>query len=450
MSTLNTITVLNQTGLDTTKHTVWVAGFMQQTDSNKKTVYWSLNPDGSFSAGTGSSAFININSGLTISVPDVTNLGNNRLVFTVTNGSTPADLSPITGYTAYPFPGAPGVCPPGPYDIFEFGPNAQYDVSAVDSFGLNLSFTVTSDTLTYGAVTTFTRKQIGDAFTAFVKSDSPGCGFEQLLFTSLTGKGYPDLIDGQFSAIVAPKDWLAIYPTATGLSGYWDDTIDAFFANGNELSIDLNAATVGTYAGSCDGTRYKLTGPIPAGEKAALEIIIPASDFKVANAGFIQAVRGQDPKESDVAYAAFNQIEAAIFEAISRGVALDGVWPNQKEKISEKKTGKKHPIPANYSSDAWVDYSNWFTKHTNAYNDKPSVYDVYAKFFHYGKITAGSNAAANIFGVNTGGTFGMAYGFSLDESPNVGTWSTKNNVPAKTAYNVGLNQNVTLVVGKWK
>lgn len=452
MSTLNTITVQNSSGLDTTKYTVWVAGFIQQMDKNNKPVYWSLQSDGTFSLATGAtSPFINVNAGMTISVPDITNYGNNRLVFTVTAATTtPSALSAVTGYTAYPFPGTPGVSPSGPYDIFEFGPNAQYDVSAVDSFGINLSFTVTGDTLTYGAVSSFTRKQIGDAFTSFVKNDSPGCGFEQLLYTSPTGSGYPDLIAGEFSAIVAPKDWLAIYPTAAGLTGYWNDTINAFFAKDNQLSIYLNAATVGIYSGKSDGKQYTLTGPAvkPApktkhGSKhkpapKQLTIVIPASDFTAANQGFIQAVRGPKAKEPGDEYAVFGQIEAAIFEAISRGVVLDGVVPKGKT------------ITANYSSDAWTKVSNWFTKHKNAYNQKPSVYDVYAKFFHYGQIKNGSGVAQNIFGVNSAGSFGMAYGFSLDESPNVSnSWTTANNVPAKTAYNVGAGQDVTLVIGPW-
>jgi hypothetical protein len=438
MSTLNTITVQNKSLLDTTKYTVWIAGFIQQSGG----VYLSLQSNGAFVQATGNTTpFINVNSGMTIQVPNVTNYGNNRLVFTITNGAIPpAALSAVTGYTAYPFPGAPGVCPPGPYDIFEFGPNAQYDVSAVDSFGINLSFTVKNakDTLTYGVLPSFSRKQISDAFTSFVKNDSPGCGFEQLLYTSPTGKGYPDQIAAQFSAIVSPKDWLAIKPKAKGLIGYWDKTIKAFFAKGNQLNFFLNAATVGNYSGTSDGKQYILTGPKTTSSPKGLKIVIPAADF-AGNQGFIQAVRAQKTKESNEVYQAFNQIEAAIFEAISRGVALDGVKP------------AKTKIPANYSSDAWTNVSNWFTKHKNAYNKQPSVYDAYAKFFHYAQIKTGKSSPKNIFGMNSAKSFGMAYGFSLDESPNVGkSWSPKNNVPAKTAYNVGSGQDVTLVIGPWQ
>ncbi|WP_445946283.1 hypothetical protein [Shewanella sp.] len=435
---LNKITVKNDSMLDPTKYTVWVAGFIQQPSG-----YRFLQSDGSFGLPTtGAAEFINVNDGLTLYVPNVSNMGNNRLVFTVTdiNSAAPAALSPITGYTAYPFPGVPGVCPPGPYDIFEFGPNAQYDVSAVDSFGLNLSFTVAGDPLTYGPVTSVTRAQIGEAFISFMHKDPLGSkGFAQLLYTSPTGDGYPDVIADQFSAIVAPKDWLAIYPAASGLSGYWEETIKAFFTAGNQLSLYLNAATVGNYSGKCDGTKYTLTGPVTTDAPKGLKIVIPAADFS-GNQGFVQAVRGINPGETPAEYAAFGQIEAAIFEAISRGVLLDGVIA----------AGTK--IADNYTSKAWTNLANWYTNHPNAYNGLPSVYDAYAKFMHYGTTSTGIGSNNHIFGLNAANSFGMAYGFSLDENPNVGelgSWPAQDNVPSKPIYNIGAGKNVTLTIGKW-
>lgn len=513
MSTLNTINVVNSSGLDASAYTVWVAGFM--ADASDGTQFQILQSDGSFAAAASvtTAAFININSGLTISVPNVTNSGNNRLVFTVTQASTTPPDYPLNGYTAYPFPGLPGTAPAGPYDIFEFGPDAQYDVSAVDSFGLNLSFTVSGDTLTYGAVSAITRAQIATAFADFTTSDPLGADFAQLLYTSPTGSGYPELIDGQFSAIVSPKDWLAIHPTATGLSGYWDSTVDALFTAGNQLSFYLNGATVGTYAGTSDGTQFVLTGP------DQLTVVVPKSDFAGVQP-FVQAVRGPNlgtaasaaavmesgvvlevtvmdggsgyispplvsidspgnggtaatavaiiedgvvtqiqvtnsgsgydfsPQvtlsgQTTVEYDAFSQIEAALFEAFSRGVVLDGV-------VAQGQT-----IATNASSDAWTDTSNWYTNHKNSYNQAPSVYDAYAKFFHTATVTVGT-VSTSIFGTNAEG-HAMAYGFSLDENPNVGStsqgippgaWPTSLNVPAKTNYSVD-SQTVTLTLGPW-
>lgn len=438
IATLNSIKFVNSSGFDSSQFTVWIAGFMQESGNTGS--FYILQSDGQFSETTSASSapFRNANNGLNIQVPNIDNSGNNRLVVTITTaGTTPMDY-PLDGYTAYPFPGAPGVSPPGPYDIFEFGPNAQYDLSAVDSFGINLSFTVSGDSSTYGVVQTVTRQQISSAFTSFAQNDPYGSSFTQLLYTSPIGSGYPQQIEGQFSAIVSPKDWLAIYPNASGLKGYWSDTVNSFFANGNQLNFYLNGATVGTYSGASDGTQYTLSGP------DNLSIIIPQSDFSETKP-FIQAVRGQKSGESDKEYAAFGQIEAAIFAAFSRGVALDGVIASGSS------------ITANYSSDAWTNTANWFTNHKNSYNNQPSVYDVYAKFFHYSSVH-GTTGDTTIFGANSGGTFGMAYGFSLDENPNVGStdlgippsgWPDSSNVPSKTPANVGSGQTVTLTIGPW-
>jgi hypothetical protein len=512
MDTLNQIIIVNQSGLDQNKYTVWVAGFM--ADATDGSQFQILQTGGSFAAATSatSAPFVNVNGGLTIQVPNVTNSGNNRLVFTVTPSDITPPAYPLNGYTAYPFPGVPGVAPAGPYDIFEFGPNAQYDVSAVDSFGINLSFTVAEDTLTYGVMPSVTRKQIEAAFTAFMKADPYGTAFSQLLYTSPVGTGYPQLIEDQFSAIVSPKDWLAIYPAATGLEGYWQETVEAFFASGNQISFYLNGATVGSYSGSSDGTKYTLSGP------NEMTVVIPKSDF-AGNQPFIQAVRGPETSpqgiatmeggvvlgvqvispgsgyiappvvtieppgnggmtatavatlengavtgvtmtnsgsgydfspqvsfsgESPSVYAAFGQIEAAIFEAFSRGVVLDGVVP------------AGQTISLTHSSDAWSNTANWYSNHNNAYNNQPSVYDAYAKFFHTSSVD-GTVGSPTIFGMNSSGDFGMAYGFSLDEDPNVGAtsqnippgaWPASLNVPAKTSYNVG-SQTVTLTVGPW-
>jgi len=433
MTILNEIKVLDLSNLDPNKYTVWVAGFIGATGSN----FYILQSDGSFAAPAAATAapFHGITSDLTINVPNVTNTGNNRLVFTVTPATTQNIAYPMNGYTAYPFqpPGIPGTCPPGPYDIFEFGPNAQYDVSAVDSFGLNLSFQVAGDLQTYGVRPSVARAQICSAFNSFTQTDPYGPAFTQLLYSSPGSTGYPPLIDGQFSAIVSPKDWLAIHKDALGLAYYWGDTVNAFFMDGNQLAFFLNGATVGHYAGSCDGGRYTLTGP------DGLTVHIPKADF-LGNQGFLQAVRPRNPGETRAHHRTFGQIEAALFQAFSRGVALDGVV----------KGG--NPITPDYSSNAWTNTANWFTNHPNAYNGKPSVYDVYARFFHFGTV-----GGQTIYGRNSSGKFAMAYGFSLDENPNVGSttlkiptnsWPNGMNVPSKPLQTVG-SQTVTLTIGPW-
>ncbi|OKH89574.1 beta-1,3-glucanase family protein [Thalassospira sp. TSL5-1] len=434
MKTLNTISIVNKSGLDPSEYTFWVAGYITSAPGSVMV----LGENGKFSAPSSGSLvpYVKVPGGsgnsLVVDVPDTSSTGNNRLVFLVLpTGTVPAAYNMVTPYAAYPFPAPTSVNPPGPYDIFEFGPNAQYDVSAVDCFGLNLSFTVSGDGLVYGVRPDVTRGAIGDAFATFTSSHPKAKGFEPLLYTSPTGTGYPVVVDGQFSAIVSPKCWLAIHPKADGLAGYWEDTVAAFFKKGNQMNLALNAATVGTYAGTCDGTKYVLNGP------DNLTIEIPRKDFE-GNQPFIQAVRGKKTQESAKEYAAFGQLEAAMFQAFSRGVALDGVKP------------KGPVIDAGYTSKAWLKTENWFTDHANAYNGQPSVYDFYAKFLHYSD-EHGKLGGKTIFGPNGSKKFGMAYGFSLDENPNVGdaTWPSDENVPSKKEKYVGKNMDVTLTIGPW-
>ncbi|AUG52558.1 hypothetical protein CSC3H3_07375 [Thalassospira marina] len=51
--------------------------------------------------------------------------------------------------------------------------------------------------------------------------------------------------------------------------------------------------------------------------------------------------------------------------------------------------------------------------------DKVFAHDIYAKFLHYSDVH-GKLGGKTIFGPNASNKFGMAYGFSLDENPNVG------------------------------
>src|ERR1051325_4097497 len=103
MTTLNQINIVNSSGLDPSKYTVWVAGFM--ADATDGSQFQILQADGSFAAAAcaTNAPFVNVNSGLTIQVPNVTNSGNNRLVFTVTPSGITPTAYPLNGYTAYPF-----------------------------------------------------------------------------------------------------------------------------------------------------------------------------------------------------------------------------------------------------------------------------------------------------------------------------------------------------------
>jgi hypothetical protein len=348
--------------------------------------------------------------------------GDDRLVFAVSLNK-PLVYPYKVGYTAYPFPSPAvnlGSPPPGPYDIFEFGLDAQADFSNVDSFGLNLSFTgdPTFPNVTYGTETGYARNQIGAAYTKFTTTDPEGADFKELLYSNPQGANYPPLVDGEYSAIVSPKDWLALN-ASDPLASYYQASLSAFFTAGNQLSIDLGG--LGTYTGSFTGTytgapgsgTFMLTrsalgnGPMtetlatyyPAGTGVG-DSNLPTPTAFNSTFVFTQGLPVLSDSTQGLLY-------DALLEAFERGVALDGVF----------KSGAM--VTPGQSSAAWNNTKDWYTDHKNAYNDLPSLYDVYSKFLHYSTIngTDFRNGGTPISGFNDAKLFGQAYGFSLDENP---------------------------------
>lgn len=439
----NTFTLKDMSGLPAAD--VWVAGYINGGAEV-------LQQNGTFAAPvtSGSAPYYNVSSIPTVTLTQATN-GNDRLVFLV-SASTPASY-PVTGYTAYPFTSVVLAPPPGPYDIFEFGNSVNDDISAVDSFGLNLSFTAqtTGGTFTAGTGTTtggsyYSRNQILNAYKTFVNQDpegktAGGLSFQELLYTSPTGNNYPPApLGNEYSAIISPKDWLTIYPNDPLLSGYWSNTITAFFTTGNQLNIDLGFLPGDTsgnpviYSGSSTTAGiYTLNSSVSGFPTET----IPASQF-TSDFVFTQNLPA-------LANATQGSLYDAILEAFERGVALDGVFPSTDMNVT-----------AGASSTAWDNTANWYTNHLNAYNGQPSVYDVYAKFLHYSNIDGqdfqamGASPTNPIFDLNSAGLFGMAYGFSLDENPfpEPGStfWPISQNVPSKTP---GDTTSATITLGPY-
>jgi hypothetical protein len=370
-----------------------------------------------------------------VSLDTATN-GNDRLVF-VAAPAVPTATSSETPWGNYPISTLPqntATVPPGPFGIMEFGYGAQFNTSYVDSFGLNWSFVDdAAPDVVYGVQPTIDRSTMQTAYDTFTGQgtgtggDPLGQPFNQLLWTSTTTP-VPALVDGQFTAIVSPKDWLANPPSGadvTALTDYWTSTVNEFFENGNQLSISLNGTA---YAGTSDGTQYTLTD----------NVVIAKADY-AGTAIFAQP----QPDNSSVA----GQLKDAVFEAFSRGVSLDGVW----------KAGRPGSPPAGHSSDRWTDYPNWYEPGATTYDPTISrTYDVYAKFFHYatsdGRDFRDVSGGKPMLGLNPAGIFAMAYGFSLDESPSVNTagggiWPTDASVNGGTT--IGTGGSVTVTFGPW-
>lgn len=374
-------------------------------------------------------AFNLVSSIATVSLATETN-GANRLIFVVSStqpAPLPVFLGNVMQYTAYPYPNPPGIAAPGPYDIFEFGYDAQFDVSAVNGFGLNLSFTY--DGVSYGVDPSFGRKQIGAAFSTFIASEvkagtAGAAAFTELLYdAAISGSTTaPPLVDQQFFAICDPNDMLQARITqgttgTDGLTTYWDETLATFFKDGNYLSIDLGGRTytgkctvptggqLGTYklASSETGLSYSFVQPTP-GLASALYV-------------FQQAFSGTPAPDEGL-------LQDTIWEALCRGVANDGVF-------TEK------TITKGASTAAWNDASTWYAPQSTCH--------LYAKFLHYSTIL-GTDSRSDT--TNLPIMVGNAvYGFSMDENP-IGPYSGPN-VPSKTLTNVTGGDTVSLVIGPW-
>lgn len=365
----------------------------------------------------------------TVTLSTQTN-GSNRLVFVVATAQ-PAPLPVFVGnvmqYTAYPYANPPGIAAPGPFDIFEFGYDAQFDVSAVNGFGLNLSFSY--DDTSYGADPSFGRKQIGEAFTAFLSTEKAAgtkgtSAFAELLYdAAISGSTtVPPLVGGQFFAICDPNDMLQARiiqgsSGSDGLASYWDETLEKFFKDNKYLSIDLGGRI---YSGKCTvpavgqlgtyvltstetGLTYSFAQPEP-GLTSALYV-------------FQQAFAGTPAPDEGL-------LQDTIWEALCRGVALDGVFADA--------------VSNGESTAKWNDASKWY--------GVKSTCHLYAKFLHYSTIqgtdsrTDKEHRAPIMIG-------NAVYGFSMDENP-IGPY-TGHNVPSKTLANVPGGATVSLTIGPW-
>lgn len=209
---------------------------------------------------------------------------------------------------------------------------STFDVSAVD--GLAIPMTLTASHVTAGHVSTvgintapgFTRKAIGEAYGTFIANDPLAADFQRLLYNAATPQVFqpPFLPADQFNAITAPKDWLANQFVDTAnldpLATFWDATINRFFADGNTLSIYLGKEpNAPIYSGSSDGTQYTLTNGIHTYQ---IPKPTPTTGQSQSLANALYVWSQPNPGSGDQGL-----LQDQIWQAICRGVALDGVNP---------------------------------------------------------------------------------------------------------------------------
>ncbi|WP_299202355.1 hypothetical protein [uncultured Tateyamaria sp.] len=457
-----TITLSDNSGLTAPTGTVYVAGWINGGSADFKV----LGSDGTFApptSGTKTLSFYEVSSIPSVVLTDSTN-GNDRLLFTACPNA-PAALDLIANssggyedvlmYTQYPYLPAPGVAPGGPYDVFEFGMNAAFDLSSVNGFGLNLRFSVPANgnnpAQSYGAQSGVTRKQIGEAFTSFLANQSgiPGASaFSDLLYDgAMPNSTYtPPMVDTQFFAIADPNDFLAastgnyVNSTTSGLQTYWTSTLQAFFAAGNTLAISVPVAgdPGNIYSGSCithtnlhtntEMLAYKLTNS--EGDKTyyfynplGADPINSPNDLQGAQYVFQQAFT-DTLTPGIIGESEAMLVQDTIWEAICRGVVMNGTYADAF--LTED---------AQFSTTAWNNPTTWYG------DSAPS--HLYAKFLHCSDVNGDDHRTKGTDAIMLGGA---AYGFSMDETP-MGAYSGPQ-VPSKTTYNIS-SGTVALTVGAW-
>jgi hypothetical protein len=381
--------------------------------------------------------------------------GNDRLVFVVapTSSGTPGPLLAPgflpNGYAAYPYLGqpAPWVYPPGPFDILEFGMNAGVDVSAVNGFGLNLSFTAMppgGPTQQFGVRQSMPRRAIREAFKTFVANEVkrlPNAqAFASLLYDKALGGGpTPPMVDGQFFAISDPNDWLTAltdnYQTMADhhLVNYWNNPLIDFFAVGQWLSLNISKGASNIYSGQC----ALATNPNTLVKSPAYTLTSKNNPNVSYTFYMPTAAEGQRPGLMGAKYVfkqAYDQLTPAggggdagtlqdsIWQALCRGVAYMGA--------------SETPVHSGESTATWNNPKYWYLP--------GYVSDVYAKFLHCSDIAGGDWRTSGQPSLFHGGS---AYGFSEDETPD-GPYSGPPATVQAEAYAPD-GSTVTVTVGPW-
>ncbi len=424
------------------------AGTFIVPPGSQGTLYLVINDDltGEYGAGltdNSGSIVVQVATGLSFhpmaSIPTITletpTNGNERLIVVVAPSQPlqlPIAANMVLEFTAYPYAGgAPpaALFAPGPFDVFEFGYDAQADVTAVNGFGLNLSFTYGTEQ--YGVDPSIARGDIEQAFKDFIATETAGAAsaaaFKSLLYKAAlnTNAPKPNMVGGQFFAICDPNDYLVAltsnYNQASGdaLETYWDDALKSFFAPGSYLSIDLGG---NTYSGQCSTQTNPLTN-----------VACPAYTLSNGTNSYTfykpMAAGASKPGLTGAQYMfqqAFNTLTPAgnvgdaanlqdvIWEALCRGVGPDGVFATS--------------VTNGESTTAWNDATKWYATGKTCH--------LYAKFLHQGTVK-GTQLMVG----------GAAYGYGMDENP-LGTY-TGPNVPSKTLEDVPGGSTMTLTLGPW-
>ena len=243
--------------------------------------------------------------------------------------------------------------------------------------------------------------------------------------------------------IADPNDWLSIQSSTTAvndpLADYWDSTLTNFFKAGNYLSINIssNPSAPNIYHGSCTaGGTYSLTNGTNT-----YAFSKPATGLAGA-----QYVFGQQFSTAPAADQGL--LQDNIWEALCRGVALDGVFASSVG-VTGGESSTAWNANANGTTQGGLHTFQWYTQHTPpAFPGFTAVYDTFAKFLHYSDLSGKDSRFSSNTPIFIGNS---AYGFSEDENPD-GPYNvaTQGEVPAKFDGTVPDGQTVTLTIDPWE
>jgi hypothetical protein len=451
LPTTYTLPLVNQTGLDPSKETVYVAGFSTASQMElQANGTW-----GAFPSSSGTIPSYDISTLKSITLNSATPLIGARLYFFV----APPGQAPSLSYSGNGSSVIQPTNPPNsnypPFDIVEItqppsGSQPTIDVQTVDGFIFPLTLTLNGG----GQVgqpnpnANVNRLAILNAYQPFMQNQPNGTGdpYLPLLFA-------PNSIAGQAGGIVNPGRYIAdgMNP-GSPLNTVWTSTLTTLFQTPNRtISMigDDGAYYKGTpmqvgpdwvlhFVGSTDpngnnpnGNVFNIYSPLtrdPAGQYQANE---SAGEMVFANDGVFNDVSsnvilGRSSNQQVSSESVATGLERDLAAALNRGVALQGP--------TDGVNGD--------SSTYWGTETNWYPA--------GQTENLFSLFMHTATV-----GGTNIFALPPGAVndaqnakMASAYGFAFDETPTHGP-TGQPNVPSKFDPVPAGTNTITIALGPW-
>lgn len=443
-----TLPLVNQTGLDAGKYSIYVLGFStaSQMELQSNGTFAAISqPSGSipsFTIGTGAGQL------QSITLDANTPLIGARLYFFVAPPNMAPSL-PFTGSGAnVTQPQNPPTSNYPPFDIVEItvpsgGGLPTIDVQTVDGFIFPLTLTLNDNLGQVGQPLPInsqnpvvTREAVFTAYTSFMNNQGPdGAAYLPLVFG-------PDSVAGQPGGILNPGLYLASGANpSSALNSVWNATLTTLFASPSTvLSMagddGVTYTGVPTTVGSHNvlqftggGHTFNIYSPLTPDPLGSYQTNETAGEMVFANDG-VFADASANVVISGPASVAL-ALQRDIAQALNRGVAISG--PNS-------------GTPG-YTSVYWGTETNWYPA--------GQTQNLFSRFMHTGQVRSQPIfvQAANAVADAQGAKMGQAYGFGFDETPGhvnlLPPGTPVPNVPSKFDPVPAGTTTVTITLGPW-